>query len=66
MFALLWGSEKVLVVEAWFVIANLLAFDFVPSPAGRAVEAGVGHGCEQTACCRPLLPDRQIRSMFYT
>jgi len=45
MFASPWGGKKVLALETWFVIANLLACDCVPSPAGWAVEAGVGHGC---------------------
>lgn len=30
---------KVLVVETWFVIANFLAFEFVPSPAGSDTDA---------------------------
>lgn len=65
-FASPWGREKVLMVETWFAIANLLAFEFALSPAGTAVEAGVGRGCERTARRQPLLSDRQICSLFCT
>lgn len=47
-----------LVVDMWFVIAHLLGFEFVPSPSGRAVEAGVECGCTQAVFCQPLLSSR--------